>query len=270
MRTLLLFFIKHRFFALFLLLEIVSALMLVNSYSYQRMLTFNAVNDLTGSILKTSANFKDYFSLRSQNDSLAAENARLRNRIETSFLNSDSTASASGRLFRYYSAHVVSNSVNHRNNYIMLDKGSLLGMTKEMGVVSSQGIAGIVIGVSPHFSLAMSLLHQNAFISARIKKNGQLVNVKWKTDDYRFGTVTDIPSYIMLAKGDTIVTSGNSLIFPKDIPIGTVVKYIANQHRNFNVAKIKFCTDFNSLHIVYLIKNLMINEQTNLLENRIP
>ncbi len=197
------------------------------------------------------------------------ENTKLHNII--SLLKHNDTLSekeiCNDTVYKYTGAKVISNTVNKKNNFIIVDKGSNDSIEKEMAVVSDKGLAGIVIGVSPHYSIIMSMLHQNSVISARIKKNNQLVNVIWGTDDIRFGRVEDIPSHIKLYKGDTVVTSGNSLIFPPGIEIGTIEKYEADSLKNLNSAIIRFSTDFNGLHWVYIIKNRDKKEQQSLTDS---
>jgi rod shape-determining protein MreC len=168
-------------------------------------------------------------------------------------------------MFRYIPAKVVSNSISKSNNFIMVNKGSKHGIEKEMGVVSTLGVAGIVIGVSKNYSTIMSMLHKNMRISARIKKSGQLVSVTWDNNNYLYGTVIDIPSHIKLAAGDTIVTSGNSLIFQEGIVVGTIVSHNQDSNKNLSKAVLKYITDFGTLNHVYVIKNIMKVEQDSLL-----
>ncbi len=272
MRTLILFFWRNRFFTFFIVLEVVSLLLLFKSYSYQRSLAFNTVNDVTGKLYKISSGISDYFNLKEQNRQLARENMQLKNLLQKAAIDVTDTAALPYDTADFYfiSAKVVSNSVNKRNNYIMVDKGSRDGIKKEMAAVSADGLAGVVIGVSPHYALIMSMLHKNADISARIKKNNQLVRVVWDTDDYRFGTVEDIPSHLNLQKGDTIVTSGNSLIFPAGIPIGTVEKFFPTDRKSLTRATLRFATDFNGLFRVYIIKNRNRTEERQLMEETAP
>ncbi|MBN2616014.1 MAG: rod shape-determining protein MreC [Bacteroidales bacterium] len=268
MRNLLLFLIKHQFIFLFLILEIVALFLLSYSYSYQRSLTFNAANDLTGNVLKTSTNISDYFLLSEENKQLLDENARLRDRLPNlkQAVAPDSILYVADSIYDYIPAHVIRNTVNRHDNFIILDKGRDEGIEKEMGVLSPQGVAGIVIGVSSHYSIAMSLLNEHAKISARIKKDNQLVNVIWDQENSLEGTVVDIPSHLDLEPGDTVVTSGNSFIFPAGINLGTIVSYHKSENRSLNRAVLKFSTDFNSLHYVYLVRNLRKKEQEKLLE----
>ena len=124
-----------------------------------------------------------------------------------------------------------------------------------MGLVSPSGIAGIVIDVSENYSTAMSLLHKDTRISARLKSNGQMVAVSWDGIDYKRGIVEDIPTHIIPRKGDTVITSGYSFVFPENIIIGTIGEII-EQGGNLNRAEIYFSTDFNNLYYVYVTQNL--------------
>jgi rod shape-determining protein MreC len=266
MHKLLAFLRKHQFFAFFVLLEIVSLLLLANSYSYHKSLQFNAVSDFSGNIFNSVNNIESYFSLKKENEKLLEENARLRSGLQVSFLISDTSFAFSDSLYNYIPARVVSNSVNKQNNFMLINKGSLHGIEKEMGVISGKGIAGIVIGTSKHYSRVMSVLHRNSRISGRIKKNNQLVNVVWDGQSYLNGKVNDIPSHIRLMTGDTIVTSGNSLIFPEGIVIGTIIDQTITENKSLGEATLAFCTDFNSLEHVYLIENKMKPEQDSLVK----
>ena len=268
MQSLLAFLRKHHFVVLFLLLESLSFIMLVNSFSYQRSVSFNAANDLTGGVFDMFTNLTDYLSLRKQNDRLQLENAQLRNRLQPFLLKKDTLQAYGDSLYRYFPARVIRNTIHESNNFMVLNKGSLNGIVKEMGVISASGVAGIVIGVSHHYSLVMSLMNENAKISARIKKNDQLVNVVWDGKNPVFGKMVDIPAHIQLEPGDTVVTSGNSFIFPEGLMIGTVKKYEQSVKQGLNTAQIKYATDFNRLHHVYLIKNLRKQDELNLLEGK--
>jgi rod shape-determining protein MreC len=269
MRSLFAFLWKYQFFVLFVLLEVFAFLMLVNSYSYQRSLAFSSTNDITGGMLATYSNITDYFNLKKVNRELMEENTRLRHQQVSSFLLTDTTIVYRDSLYRYLPAKVVSNSTDNQNNFILINKGKRHGVEKEMGVVSSSGLAGIVVGVSERYAYVMSMLHQNSRISARIKKNGQLVNVTWEGSDPQTGNVIDIPSHIVLHSGDTVVTSGNSLIFPDNILIGTITEQETAESMDLGSATLAFATEFNSLGVVYVIENRMKEEQQELMNEQL-
>lgn len=264
MRNLFLLLWRHQFFTLFIVLEIISISLLTSSLSYQRSLRYNTMNDVTGSLYSGYHSVTNYFGLQSENEKLVLENATLRTMLSQRVTVLDTTLVVDDTLYRYVPALVVSSTVSKKNNLIMVNRGTNDGVTKEMGAISSRGIVGIVIGTSKNYAVIMSMLHTNMRISARVKKNNQLVNVEWNQPDYLFGTVTDIPSHLQLKPGDSIITSGNSLIFPKDILIGRVEKHQKEIGEHLGSAMMKFSTDFNSLKHVYLIENYRAAEQDSL------
>ena len=264
MRNLFAFLWKYQFITIFIILEIISVILLTRSYSYHQSAAFNLTSNVGGQIFDSYSSITDYLALKEENQRLVLENARLHNEVKSSFLVTDTCTIYIDSLYHVIPAKVVSTSVNKPSNYIMINKGRRHGIKKEMAVISPDGIAGFVVGVSEHYSYIMSTLHKNTRISATIAKNGQLVNVIWPGIDYTEGTVIDIPSHVKLYEGDTLVTSGNSLIFPQGIMIGTIIEQRQSENKGLGEASLRFATDFNSLQYVYVIENLMKFEQEKL------
>ncbi|MCX6232183.1 MAG: rod shape-determining protein MreC [Bacteroidetes bacterium] len=271
MRQLLAFLLKNYFFFLFLMLEIIAFILIANHTFYQGARMFNTANQLTGNVYQTYNNIFDYFYLKDNNRMLAEENARLRNMNELSFVKfTKSEINVNDTFYRqqytFVEAKIISNSTGKRNNYLMLNKGFNQGVRNNMAVVSSNGIVGIVNGVSSNFSSIMSLLHSETKISAKLKKNNATGSVSWEGGSYKTGLLADIPSHILIKTGDTVITSGFSLDFPEGIVIGTVATTKLNPGDNFYQIKINFSTDFNKLDNVYVVKNLFKEEQLKLKE----
>lgn len=265
MRTLFAFIRKYNFFFLFLILESLALILTVHNNPYQRTRFLKTSNRITGNINTLYASINDYFYLKRENKHLHRENARLRTRLESSLLRTDSTYyDFTDTNYQYIPARVVSNTVHRRNNLFMINKGKKHNVDAGMGVISTNGIAGQVIESSSGFSLVMSLLNKNARFSARIKKNGQMVNVLWEGTNYKKAAIQDIPGHIRLNPGDTIITSGFSFLFPEGINVGTIDVYKQETRKNFNEAIINLSTDFNGLRHVYVLKNLLANEQKEL------
>jgi len=231
--------------------------------NYQRAAFLNSTNRLTGTVLGTYNNITGYFGLRTENRQLRDENIQLREQLEQSFRITDTSVFFHREpLFRYIGAKVISNTVGKQKNYIMLNKGRYHGIEPDMGVFTSDGIVGTVVEVSENYARVMSVLHLQNKTSARIKKNNHIGSVSWDGDDYRYGLLTDVPAHIELLPGDTIITSGNSLIFPEGLLIGLVSSpAIYDQRSKFKRAQIRFTVDFNKLYHAYAIVSLMKEEQ---------
>ena len=258
MYNLLRFIHKHHFVILFILLEVLCVVMLTMSQSYHRQKRINTTNDIVGKIYETGTHIGDYFRLGKINRELAEENALLRRQlavvIDTTqgyrqVVNADT-------VYNFIPARVVNSTVNRPNNYIMIDKGRVDGIEKDMGVVSTDGIVGIVADVSAHYASIMSLLHSYSTISVRFQNNEeQLATLRWENTNYRYGTVDGIPTHLKLQQGDTVVTSSYSYIFPENLMAGTVMELIPSPSGTLNKAKIRYATDFSSLKTVYVIQH---------------
>lgn len=266
MRRLFAYILKNNFVFLFILLEI-AAFLLVIQNNYQNASFFSSTNQATGSIMESYNNVSEYFVLNKANQLLVQENISLREKLDESFRMVDTnTFIQKDSLFKYIGARVIRNTINRQKNYIFINKGSKHGIRPDMGVIASEGVVGTVVEVSENYSRIMSVLHNQNKISARIKKNRHLGNMEWDGTNYQFGTLTDIPNHVKLFIGDTIVTSGNSLLFPEGIIIGTVQNYQTNNQEKFSNASVKYSVDFNSVYYVYIIVNMMQEELNNLEE----
>ena len=269
MRPLLQFLIKNANFFLFLLLEFFAFIFIVKSNYYQQSVFINSANAISGGIYKTQSNITNYFSLKTINKMLAEENAMLRNSQRSSFSAiNNKTFVINDTLYKqqyeFTEATIISNTFNRINNYLTLNKGYDQGIRKEMGVITSQGVVGIIKDVSSNFSTVTSVLHSKSKISAKIKKNNYIGTVVWEGGDYRTAKLKDIPTHVKILSGDTIVTSGYSMIFPGGIPIGTIYLYNVNKGNDFYDIKIRLTTEFNKISNVYVIKSLMKEELDSL------
>jgi rod shape-determining protein MreC len=86
----------------------------------------------------------------------------------------------------------------------------------------------------------------------------------WNGKSTGFVQLTDVPRLASVRKGDTIVTGGQSVIFPENINIGTIYKiYTDNQTNNWTL-DIKLFNDMTNLGHVYVIKSKNKQEIENL------
>ena len=269
MRNLILFLTRNYYIILFIFLESLSIFLVFQNNHFQRSHFLNSSNAIAGNIYETYSGITDYFGLREKNDKLAEENVMLRNQLRQSSSNEIKSPlfvndSLHGKQYIYLSSKVVNNSTNRRKNYLTLNIGSKQGVKSEMGVFCPEGIVGIVRDVSENFSSVMSVLHESTRVPVIIKKFGENSILTWNGDDEWHAQMERIPSHLELAKGDTIVTSSNSSIFPEGIMVGYVESFEKVAGNTFYNLTIKLSTDFNRLSYVTVVNNLMKEEQTTL------
>ncbi len=254
---------------MFLLLETFCFYLVVQNNKFQRASFVNSSNQISASVLSTSENIQQYFYLKSENERLAKENAELHSHDLLSFskiVNGEYLVNDTvyKQKYTYTNAKVVNNSTNRRNNYLTLNKGSKQGITNTMGVITSDGVVGIVENVSENFCTVKSLLHSNTIINSKLKKDGSFGPLNWDGTDYEFATLNDIPTHVRLFKGDTVVTSQYTKFFPENILIGTVESYYRESTKPFYTVKVKLSTDFKKVSFVYIVDNKLRKEQEEL------
>lgn len=267
MRNLFLFIWKHHIFVLFLLLEALAFYFIVKNNRFQNAGFINSANIVAGNVLGIYSEIREYFYLRKTNQILVEENALLRSQLEESFIKNQIPYRADTNYtqkYIYRTARVLNNSVNKRNNYLTLDKGRLHGIEPEMGVISPDGVVGVVKAVSDNFSSVMSVLNKNTVVSCKVKKNGYLGTLVWEGGNPAIGTLNDVPRHAALQPGDTIITSGASAIYPEGILVGFVETAELEDGDNFYTIRIRFSADYAKLTHVYVVKNLMSEEQIQL------
>lgn len=270
MQTLLNFIVKHNHWFLFLLLEGIGVMLIVQFNNYQSATAFTSANRAVGGVFATISDINSYFNLKNENEKLLQHNRELNELVEQLndklSLAADSSTIATltqkgERGFTYNTATVVNNSINRINNYITLDKGTADGVLPEMGIFCDQGVVGIIYTASQHYSVAIPLLNSKSNISCRIKGSDSFSTLQWRGGDTMHSYLVDLPRYSRLGQGDTVVTSGFSSIFPKDIPIGTIETIEDSADGMFYCAKIRLFTDFSTLDRVYIVGNKGYEEQ---------
>ena len=263
MRNLLRFIITYHFFFLFLLLETVSVILIVQYNNYQRAQFFNFSKSIQGSYYETFGGIREYLSLRQTNRDLYRENTLLRNQMDRLVRNRETSHdggydSIPQRQFSYIPARVINNTVNKQFNFITLSKGRHHGIEPEMAVIAPNGVVGLVYAASGNYSTVIPMINRNFRLSAKILKNGYFGSLSWAGSGYQEAILDEIPFHVEIQPGDTIVTSGYSAIFPEGITVGTIAEFEARA--DFYTISVDIAVDYKSLHYVNVIRNLMQDE----------
>ncbi|MBK0382768.1 rod shape-determining protein MreC [Pedobacter sp. SD-b] len=268
------FISKFNAFFFLIIYLVISITLLVKNNDFQRASVYNSSNEVIGSIYQKVNIINKYLNLSLVNDSLAKENAHLRNQLKSSFLDDSLiTKTVDDTInkvkYQYILAEVVNKSITARNNYITINRGSKEGIKKGMGVIGPNGVVGIVWNVSENFSSIQSILHEDTRITSSIEGTPYFGPLIWEGKDPSLVTLTDIPNQLNLKPKAKVVTSGLGVIFPKGILIGTVEKAGVKGGGSFLDISVKLSTNFYALEYVYVIKNNFQTEQQDLeLDNK--
>ena len=232
----------------------------------------NVSTELTGRISEKYNGIEYYFQLKRTNEALVKENLRLRQLLKDNYEAPDSArrlimdtirvdSARSIIKYNYLEAKVVGSTTASQTNYITIHRGFAQQIRANMGVVGPQGIVGTVVNVSENFSTVMSVLHRQYKVVVKLKNGGERGAIEWDGLTPLFVTLKDIPKSAKVSKGDTIVTSQTSSLFPANIMVGTVYDVVPDNASNFYTLKVRPSTNFFNLEYVYVIDNMQYDEQ---------
>ena len=251
------FVIRNKTFLLFLLLFSLSLSITIQSHSYHKSKFITSTNLLSGSIYNTFHNIKGYFNLKKQNEILVEENNQLKSILFNGNVD-ESAPSVDSSLHGKYgfkTATVIKNSYSNTKNYLTIDKGEKDGMKQDLGVITSKGIVGIIDNTSQNYSRVISILNTNSRINAQLKASNHIGSLIWNTKSPEFVQIIDISKFAPVNVGDTIITGGQSTIFPKGIPIGTIDTYNIDVNGDTYTVNVKLFNDMTDIGYVYVVTN---------------
>lgn len=269
MRNLLIFITKYNAFFLFLVFEIISLVIYIKYNAFQKASFINSSNVVTGYLYTQRSNLNDYLSLKEQNDSLARENANLRNQLKSSFyIDTLAKKKVDDTIFKiqyqYIVAKVINNSTNHSYNYLTINRGSKDGIAVGMGVICSAGIVGKVVYVTPHMASVQSMLNRYSRFSVMLAKNKEIGSIQWADDlDPRKGMLVDVNTNAQPKIGEAVLTSGFSL-FPEGIMVGHVSNLNPKGGGISLNMEVNFSVDYDKLEYVNVVDYKFAQEQAGL------
>lgn len=262
------FVVRNRFFLVFILLEVLSAWLIVRNNTYWGATYFNSSNYYIAKTLAFSNSAREFTKLNDVNADLAAENARLHALVTnlTQQKPYDAPAgyvpdSAFTARFTYTVAKVVDNEVNKQNNMLTIDKGTVDGIKPGMGVISATGVVGKVRFCSANYSVITSILHSQFMVSTKLVRSKEIGYAKWPGKDPNVIDLIDVSKYTKIFKGDSAVTSDQNAVFPPNIMVGRVETVTPNPNQTFYNIVLRLATDFRNLSYVYVVQNQQLGEQ---------
>tara|TARA_B100000989_G_scaffold224843_1_gene172196 strand:+ start:2929 stop:3750 length:822 start_codon:yes stop_codon:yes gene_type:complete len=169
--------------------------------------------------------------------------------------------------FKVKRASVLKNSYKNQRNFLILNIGSDNGIQPEMGVISKDGIIGVVHSVSKNYSNVISILNKDLKINVRTKKSPAFGSLVWSgVSPFEF-KIEDIVSNAKLSQGDTLITGGMSSYFPLGIPIGKISKLNKTQGSGYYSVDAILFNDPSQIYYAYVIENLDFKEIKSLQKN---
>ena len=275
MRNLLAFIAKYNHWFLFVILEVICAVLLFRYNSYQGSVFFSSANVAAGKVYEFDAQAKSFFSLMKVNEQLTQRNLYLEEQVKDLTermveLTNDTNYTKRSQLemlssYKLIPAKVITNSINQRDNLITLDKGSDDGVRVDMGVACGNGVVGIVYMVSKKYCVVIPVLNSHSNISVTVDKRGYFGYLHWLGRRPDKAYVNDIPLHAKVLPGDQVVTSGYSSIFPPGLQVGKVLYVFKSLDGLSLQLQVRLSTDFSTLRDVCIIDDAKMKERIDLM-----
>ena len=256
-------FSKNGLFVFFIFLQLIAMVLIFSRNSMQQSWIAGqtaAFNSWVSGYIDEGAS---YLKLKQINEQLVAQNKSLMKQVygnnaslKPQFRKVHDTIGG-GQIYTFVDGEIVFNSINRKDNYFTINRGKRDGVLPKMGVMAPNGIAGIVINTTDSYALVQSILSLNKIkINAALKKSGYFGTLTWRSEDSRIMHLSDVPKYVPLQIGDTIVTDGKSAIFPQGIMVGKVAGYEVDSKTGFWDISVELSEKMGNLSKIYVVKNL--------------
>lgn len=276
MRNLINFIIDHYHWALFLLLEVIGLTLFFSRDGYQRTSLISSTNSVVGWIYEGKSKVTTFFNLAQANEELTSANVNLNLRVkqlqdeleklqDAETPRKDSLNPLAG--YKVIPAKVVNNSVHLKDNLLTIDKGTADGVDKDMGVVSGNGVVGIVYMAGTHYSIVIPVLNSHSNISCMIERRRYFGYLHWTGGASNMAYVDDVPRHAHFKLYERMVTSGYSTVFPEGIPVGKIIHVYNSPDGVSYRIQVHLYTDFSTLRDVMVIDNEKVGEQLELLRH---
>lgn len=266
--TLLLLFKEYVLLALFVFLS----LFLVTLNDNRQVKQIRAISSILFGVVQNQASFiPRYFGLSGENDILRRRNIELShevNRLREAKLEAtrlygliDLKEKAQ---FNYVSARVIGKNLFLSRNTLTLDAGLKDSVALGMPVLNHDGLIGVVVSVTNHYSIVNILLNVDFRASAKIERSRVDGIIAWNGSNL---LLTDVPKTQDVKPGDVVITSEYSATYPSGIRIGIVEEATAEPGTLFKKVAVKPSVDFTRLEEVFLIPPLPKEERQGLEKN---
>lgn len=273
MQRLIHFLIRNHLFILFLILQLVSFMFIINAQDFHRAAYFNSTSQIAGGALEKYHEIESFVNLKETNISLARENASLKSSRASSYfplfnVNDSIVDTLYKQQYVFVEAQIVNSSFTYQNNFLTINKGSRHGVEKGMGVINTNGALGIIKDVSSNYSIAIPIINVKQKTTGRIAGTAYFGSISWNGKDYKRVQLSSIQKQAKFETGDTVVTDIRSKSYPSGIPIGIIESAMVDPRNQLFTLELSLLPDFANVDHVYLIKDLLKEELTQL-ENSI-
>ncbi len=196
-------------------------------------------------------------NLKEENQNLLSQITSLQDTVKANQSIKEVIQNTSSDKFKLVFAETM--GLDTEGDFILLNKGSDDGISENMPVISSTKVLfGKVFKVYKNFSKVILISNKNSVVDAKIQgddptKSPILGVVKGSGSLSLYLDL--VSSDAQINQGDTLITSGQEGVFPKDLLIGKITKSDKNDLKPFQTAQIQPFFDIKNIDNLFIITN---------------
>jgi len=159
--------------------------------------------------------------------------------------------------FQTVAAEIIAFSPGASSNAILIDKGVDYDLTPDLAVITPAGVVGKIVSVFHHSSQVLLITDPSSGVGATLERS--------RTQGVLKGVGNNLCQldYVMneesLSPVDAVVTSGLDQIYPKGLPVGTVLK--AGDGNIYKSILVRPAAALDSLETVLVVLKTSIEQE---------
>ena len=216
--------------------------------------------------------FVDYFAefdrISAENEELRKENEELKKlqadlevlKEENAWLRDFLDVKNHNTTFEFEDATVIGKNSSSAHSTLMLNKGSLHGISEGMVVIAGQGLVGRVTEVGLNTCEVLCITDISSSIGALVERSAMIGIVEgYYENECRFLYTTGFANASDIEVGDVIISSGSGSIYPYGLKIGTVTEVTLDDASRSVIAIITSAVDIQNVNRVMIIKSFKVD-----------
>lgn len=250
----------------FILLLLIAAVLFLGTREFRLRKANFLGNTLFLPFIESVHEIKNIIEARKENKILReklSESIILRNKLQNELSQLKNTdVELPDPDYDFVIANVIGFTGKFNEKNIIIDKGKLEGLKRELPVISKKGIIGKIISTGLNTSIVLPYKDLNFNLSVMDKKSR--VQGILTTDYFENVYMDMVKKGSDISVGDTVITSNLSSVFPQGYPVGIIEKLVMDVESVHIKARIKAFSDLSTIeHVIVLIPREDTNDNSN-------
>lgn len=148
-------------------------------------------------------------------------------------------------------SRVIGASPAAGSRIVFLNRGSRHGIARDMGVITPEGVVGKILAVFSDASQVLLLSDKDSGVGALLA--GTRTQGPVRGTGAPMLHMEYVSNEVPVSAGQTVLTSGQDQIFPKDLPVGTVVEVQSGGRSPFQLIVVRPAAHLDRLEEVLVL-----------------